>query len=434
MLSVLGLLVPFAAALAQKPNIVLIYLDDAGYGDFGFTGHPTIRTPNLDKLGTQSMLATQYYTVSPACSASRYALLTGRYPHRSGFGWVLSPDSRERLAPSELTLAEALRANGYRTHMLGKWHLGFPNEKNDFDAGSLPLAHGFDSYFGIPYSSDMVPPNYPDLKLIQNDTRGHDPVPGYKVAARNPDPADYTSLFTRKAVERISEKSDRPFFLYLAHPMPHVPLAARRRSSARGLYGDVIEELDSSVGQIVEAIRRQRLESKTILVLASDNGPWILRGLNGGSSGLYKDGKGSTWEGGIRVPFLAWAPGRLKPSSVRYPFASIDLMPTLLAWAGAPKVTTTDGVNVMGLWRGDKSPERTLAFWGPGNELFAIRKGPWKLHLKTTSQIGMKYFDDPLPLLFQVELDPSETKNVAPEHPEIVASLKAEAVRIATKK
>lgn len=420
-------------APATPPNIVVLYMDDAGYGDFGFTGHPVIRTPNIDRMAQEGCVATHYYSVTPVCTASRYALLTGRYPSRSGFAEVLSPDSPRYLHPKERTLADSLKAKGYATGMVGKWHLGFPNTKNGMTAAAMPLAHGFDEYLGLPYSNDMIPPKYPPLPLIASDPHGTSPVAGYRTVEMDNSGFGYTQRYTRRAVDFIGRHAKKPFFLYLAYAMPHVPesggpgFAGR---SPRGKYGDAIEEIDWSVGQILGALRAKGLAKNTFVMLSSDNGPWRIKGLDAGSAGLFRDGKWSDWEGGTHLPFVAWGANVRPNSRIAQPIASIDLFPTFAKWCGLPAPAGADGRELTALFAGRPQPDQTIGMYGPGNRLFALRRGRWKLHLDTTSEIDKHPFNDPLPLLFDVEADPSETKNVAAEHPDVVRVLQAEAAKL----
>lgn len=397
------------------PNLVLVFLDDAGWGDFACYGNPVIRTPQLDRMAREGTRFTQFYTPSPACTASRYALLTGRVGPRSGFGWVLVPESPRGIHPAERTLAEELRAAGYATACFGKWHLGRP-------AAFLPTAHGFDEYLGIPYSNDMQPPKWPSLPLLAGEV----------VVEEDPDQSTFTRRFTEAALDFIHRHRHRPFFLYLAHPMPHVPLhpgPAWAGRSRRGTYGDVIEELDWSIGSILQALREEGLARDTLVLVTSDNGPWLLKGRAGGSAGPLRDGKGSTWEGGVRVPALAWWPGTVPAGRVERRVAStLDVLPTFLALAGrpAPGDRALDGTDIRPLLLGRPAPPHpALFFYGPGNRLQALRDGPWKLHLRTNSQLGLRPFEGRLPLLFHLEHDPGETVDLAAEHPEVVARLQA---------
>ena len=404
------------------PNVLLIVLDDAGYGDFGFTGHPTIRTPHLDRLATQSVRSPQFYVSSPACTASRYSILTGKNPSRSGFGtWVLMPGSQPHLNPQEQTLAEVFHQAGYRTGLFGKWHLGFPNAANGHTPLALPRAHGFDEWFGIPYSNDMRGGDYPPLLWIESTPGGTEPVPGYRVYQREPDNRLYTTALTDRALA-FMQRPGGPWLACVFHPMPHVPLTPHPRwagTSRRGPYGDVMEELDAEIGRLVQEAERQN----TIVVFTSDNGPWILKGLEGGSSGLFTDGKGSTWEGGIRVPMLVRWPGQLAPGVYAGPWASPDLLPTLTRLALGRATTTEDGVAVD--LAGDGAGDRLLLFHGPDNTVTAARWGRWKLHLRLLSQVGGNYTADEPPLLYDLEVDPCESRNVAAQHPDVVAEMRA---------
>ena len=407
---------PTPTDVARPPNIVILFMDDGGYGDLGSYGHPTIRTPHLGRMAREGMRFTQFYSASPACTASRYALLTGRLPVRSGFSWVLGPKSPRGLHPRELTLAEALSEHGYATACFGKWHLG---NRPDF----MPRRQGFDTYYGLPYSNDMIPPKWPDIPLFEDD----------KIVATNPDQSLLTGEYTRRAVDFIARHRKRPFLVYLPYAMPHVPLypgKAFAGRSPRGPYGDVIEEIDASVGDIMTAIRRLDLERDTLVVFTSDNGPWIIKGERGGSSGLLRDGKGSTWEGGVRVPAIAWWPGTIPAGRVSQAVAStMDLYATGLALAGRPlpKDRLVDGRDITNVLRGKKiaKPRDPLFFYGP-RHLHAIRRGPWKLHVRTSSQTGKKHFGGRTPLLFHLERDPSENHDVSKDHPKIVESLRRE--------
>lgn len=405
----------------QKPNIVILFCDDMGYGDMTHTGHPTIYTPNLDKMAANGMKLTNFYSSSPACTASRYSLLTGKYPIRSGFDWVLNPNSKRGIHPKETTLAELLKNEGYATACYGKWHLG--STKKEY----LPLQNGFDEYLGLPYSNDMRPPKWPSIPLLSgNDTLELDP-----------DQSILTKLYTEKAIGFIKKNKSNLFFIYLPYAMPHVPLYASKdfeEKSARGKYGDVIEEIDWSVGQIIKTLKEQNLDENTLVFFTSDNGPWIIKGLRGGSSGLFRDGKGSTWEGGMRVPAIAYWPKTIPPATVcMTPASTVDLFETIRELTGAsiPNGKINDGNSIapLLLQNGDLPANRAFFFYGRGNELHAIRKGSWKLHIKTYSQTGKQYFDGKIPLLFNLNEDPSEEHDVAEEHPAVIQDLMAEIER-----
>ena len=408
---------PFVQA-QDKPNVIIIFADDMGYGDLGINGHPTIRTPNLDQMAMEGMRWTNFYSVSPACTASRYGILTGRYPGRSGFAWVLSPNSPRGIHPKEYTLAEGLKDQGYATAMYGKWHLG--TTKSDF----LPLQNGFDEYVGLPYSNDMIPPKWPDIPLLSgNDT-----------LELNPDQTKLTRLYTTKAIEFIEKNSDNPFFVYLPFAMPHVPLypgEAFQGKSKRGLYGDVIEEIDWAVGEILDYLKENGLAENTLVWFTSDNGPWIIKDELGGSSGLFRDGKGSTWEGGQREPSIAWWPGKIDAGQVNMEIAATkDIYTTVMGLAGAdiPRDRIVDGrdlTDFLDVENSANSTLRTFFYFGFDNTVFALRQGKWKLHIRTHSQTGESYFDEPLPLLFDLDTDPSEKYNLASANPEIVIKLQA---------
>ena len=412
---------------AEPPSFVVLLADDLGYGDLGCYGHPTIRTPSLDRMAAEGMRFTQFYCAAPVCTPSRAALLTGRLPIRSGMcggRGVLFPDSTGGLPAEEVTIAEALKARGYRTACIGKWHLGHLPPY-------LPTRHGFDSYFGLPYSNDMDSPE-----------RGEPPVPLIRDEVAVEQPVDLDSLsrrYTAEAVRFIRSSAGRPFFLYLAYTFPHVPLAASPRfrgRSPRGLYGDVVEELDASVGEVLEALRASGRERSTLVVFTSDNGPWLSMKGDGGSAGLLRDGKGTTWEGGMRVPGIFRWPGRVPEGVTSRAVAStLDLFPTFLALAGVdlPRDRTFDGADIgpllSGPAAGSEGPLRPF-FYYEGMRLMAVRKGPWKAHLITQSWIepGPAREHAP-PLLFQLDQDPSETEDVGKSHPQVIEDLLGEVAR-----
>lgn len=402
----------------SPPNIILFFCDDLGYGDLGNYGHPTIRTPNLDRMAAQGVKFTSFYSGSPACTASRYALLTGRYPVRSGFPWVLVPNSSRGIHPKEWTIAEGLKEAGYATGIFGKWHLG--NTKHEF----LPLQNGFDEYLGLPYSNDMLPPRWGEIPLMEgNDT-----------LEVSPDQSLLTKRYTERAIEFIQKNKEAPFFVYMPYAMPHLPLhpgADFAGKSKRGRYGDVVEEIDWSVGEVWKTIEAMGLSENTLLVFTSDNGPWIIKNEKGGSSGLLRDGKGSTWEGGMRVPGIAVWKNKIKAQTVCNQRAStLDLYHSFLKIAGQelPK-HIVDGEDISDWLSGKLEPNdlrKTAYFYYGPKTLHAVRKGAWKLHVKTSSQTGKDYFDGKLPLLFNVETDPSEQYELSEKHPEIVADLMKE--------
>lgn len=400
----------------QVPNIILLFADDMGYGDLGVYGHPTIRTPNLDHLAATGVKFTNFYSGSPACTASRYALLTGRYPVHSGFSWVLYPFSPKGIHPKETTLAEGLQSQGYATGIFGKWHLGTT------ETAFLPLQNGFDEYLGLPYSNDMIPPNHPPIPLMDgNDT-----------LEVNPDQSTLTQRYTARALSFIQKNKDQPFFCYLPFAMPHLPLhpgKAFEGSSSRGTYGDVVEEIDHSLGQIISRVEELGLAENTLIFFTSDNGPWIIKKEKGGSAGLLKDGKGSTWEGGMRVPAIGYMAGKTpKGSVVQTPVSTLDLYTSFLKMGNYNFLPEhhKNGRDIRALLfqKSDTLSEQPFFYYGPGS-LHAVRLGKWKLHVRTSSQTKKKYFEGKVPLLFDLSTDPSEQYDLSASQPEIVAKLTA---------
>jgi arylsulfatase A len=430
------LLVSIGVAIAAKPpNIVIIFADDLGYGDIGCYGHPSIRTPHLDRMAAEGLRFTDFYVPANVCTPSRAALLTGRYPVRSGMAGgagrhVLYPTSTGGLPTTEITIATALKAKSYATACIGKWHLGH-------SPPHLPTSHGFDYYFGLPYSNDMDPVN---AKVRRPGSESQDPdfknfnVPLMRNTEIIERPADQTTLtrrYTEEAIQFIKQNRRNPFFIYIAHTFPHVPLFASRDfkdKSPRGVYGDTAEELDWSVGQIMKTLREQKLAENTLVFFTSDNGPWLIMKWNGGSAGLLRDGKGGTWEGGHRVPAIAWWPGRIKPGRVTSDLAAtMDLFTTSLKLAGAalPNDRVIDGVDMTPLLLGKGRSARDTMFYYYGDEVYAGRQGTFKAHFITHDG----YSKDPPrphdpPLLFHLAHDPSERFDVAPQHPGVVAEIK----------
>ncbi len=425
-----GLTFTPARAQDRLPNLVIIFADDLGYGDLGVYGHPTINTPALDRMASEGMKFTQFYTAASVCTPSRAGLLTGRLPVRSGMMGprrVLFPNSAGGLPPEEITIAEALKTKGYATAAIGKWHLGHLPQY-------LPVSNGFDSYFGIPYSNDMSPAhnkgegarNYPPTPLIRNA----------EVVEHEPDQRELTRRYTEEALRFIRENQSKPFFLYFAHTFPHIPLFASSRfegKSSRGLYGDTVEELDWSVGEVLRTLRELGLAENTLVVFTSDNGPWLTQHLNGGSAGLLREGKGSTWEGGMRVPGIAWWPGKVKGGQSTQALATtMDLFGTALDMAGVqpPTDRVIDGVSLLPVLLGKADAVRDEVFYYRTGDLWAVRKGPWKAHFITRSAYGA----DPqvvhdTPELYNLQNDPSEKYNVADEHPEVIAEIQAVVAR-----
>jgi arylsulfatase A len=419
----------------SPPNIVIIFADDLGYGDLSCYGSPTIRTPRLDRMAAEGLRFTDFYTAAEVCTPSRAALLTGRYPVRNGMCGdrrVLFPNSPGGLPVEEITTARALQARGYATAHIGKWHLGIHE-------GSRPLDHGFDESYGLPYSNDM------DARagLAPGASRSpNPPEDGWEVPLlRNGEvverPADQTTLtrrYTEEAIRWMREKDQKPFFLYLAHTFPHVPMfasAAFKGKSRAGIYGDAVEEIDWSTGQILDALRAQGVAERTLVIFTSDNGPWLIMGNQGGSAGLLRDGKGSTWEGGMRVPAIAWWPGRIRPGITQELATTMDLFTTALALGGAalPPGVTIDGRDLAPLLFASGSLPETPFFYYRGRDLAACRLGEWKAHFFTQSGYGQpgREAHDP-PLLFHLGLDPSESRNRAAEQPDVLLRIQ-QAVR-----
>lgn len=413
---------PFSAQ-EEKPNIIVIFVDDLGYGDLSSFGHPTIETPNIDRMAQEGMKLTQFYVGASICTPSRAALLTGRLPIRSGMagsknsGNVLYPRSTGGLPQSEITIAEAVKDKGYATGIIGKWHLGHLPE-------FLPLNHGFDYYFGIPYSNDMLPPRYkkaPELPLYENED----------IVESDPDQRLLTKRYTEKAIDFIRKNKDEPFFLYYPNNFPHTPLFASsdfREISKRGLYGDVVQELDWSVGEILKTLQELNLDENTLVVFTSDNGPWLKQKKNGGSAGILFEGKASTYEGGFRVPAVAWWPGTIAPNQTSTAITtSMDLYPTILTLAGAslPEDRTLDGVDLHPMLTGEQKEVQDVVYYYLREELQAIRKGNFKAHFITKPsyrKVAPERHDPPL--LYNIDEDPSEKYEIGEKHPEVIQEIK----------
>jgi arylsulfatase len=450
----LGLLSANAARSDSLPNIVIVFTDDQGYADVGVFGAKGFKTPNLDRLAAEGCVFRNFHVAQAVCSASRAGLLTGCYPNRIGIHGALGPGSKVGINASEMTLAELVKQRGYATAIFGKWHLG--------DAPQfLPARHGFDEYFGLPYSNDMwplhpelvnLPPEaakrkrgYPDLPLIENER-----VAISKVT--HDEQNQLTTWYTERAVKFIEKNKDRPFLLYLAHSMPHVPLHVSdkfRGKSERGLYGDVIQEIDWSVGEVMKALKQHRLEENTWVIFTSDNGPWLSYGNHAGSAQPLREGKGTAWEGGTRVPCIMRWPGRIPAGSEnKTMLMTIDLFPTIAKQTGAKlpqhKMDGLDVWPIISGKRGAKNPHRAYWSYYANNELQAVTSGDgrWKLQLPHTYRTlsGRPGGQDGSPTpydsrklekaeLYDLLNDASETTNVAPKHPQIVKRLEAEASR-----
>jgi arylsulfatase A-like enzyme len=415
----------------RPPNVVIILADDQGYADIGCYGAKDFATPNLDRMAREGVRFTDFYVAQPVCSASRAALLTGCYPNRIGILNALGPKDTHGISDNEKTLAELLKSRGYATAIYGKWHLGHHTR-------FLPTRHGFDDYFGLPYSNDMWPKHptdkFPDLPLIE----------GEKVIELNPDQTKLTTWYTERAVKFIEKNKDRPFFLYVPHNMPHVPLHVSAKfagKSKQGLYGDVIMEIDWSVGEILAALSKHGLDEKTLVIYTSDNGPWLSYGNHAGNAGPLREGKKTTWEGGIRLPYIARWQGKIPAGTVCHePAMTIDILPTVAKLAGAelPK-HPIDGLDIWPLMSGKpgaKSPHEALYFYWQ-HHLQAVRSGRWKLHFphKFDTLAGKPGGKDGKPAeyteqktalaLYDLESDVGETKNVADQHPDVVRRLEA---------
>ena len=437
------------AQVAKKPNVIIVFNDDMGYQDLGCYGSPNINTPRIDQLAKEGMMFTDFYVASSVCSASRASLLTGCYPQRVGIAGVLSPGTKVGLNPKYVTIAEVLKSSGYATAAVGKWHLG---ESLKF----LPINQGFDSYFGIPYSNDMFPSKgmkYAnnclyregfDVKKIEEifATMGSDEK--QPMAAKNKVPlmqndeciefpVDQTTITKRYADESIkfikkSVQENKPFFLYLANNMPHTPLYASPEfvgKSKRGLYGDVVEELDFNTGRILDLLKELNIDKNTIVIFSSDNGHWLAKGKDSGSALPLFEGKFTSFEGGMRVPcFVRW-PSKIKAGSTCKTIASsLDILPTLAAAAGA-KLTDAviDGKDVLDLWTGKLGvkPSHENLFMVLNGE--AVRSGDWKYHKKQFYTVSKKVRKELGPALYNLKDDIGETKNLIDQHPEIAAEM-----------
>lgn len=440
LLAFLLLLVSHTHSYGQKnskstPNFVIIFADDLGYGDLGTYGHPTIRTPHLDRMAYEGQKWTNFYVGASVCTPSRAALLTGRLPIRNGMSSsksrVLFPNSKNGLPANEVTLAEQLKKAGYSTACIGKWHLGHKEQY-------LPTNNGFDYYFGIPYSNDMDhvgKGNYKKLakggqKSIIKEDYNVPLLRNTEVIERPANQNTITRRYSDEAVSFIKENKDKPFFVYLAHNLPHIPLFASEDflgKSKRGLYGDVLEEIDNGVGKIIAALKDEGLAENTIVVFTSDNGPWLPFKTHGGSAGLLRAGKGSTWEGGMREPGIFWGPGKIKPGVISDLGSTMDLFTTFSNMAGipVPDDRVVDGVDLSPtLLEHGASPRESILYYRQ-NELYAVRLGDFKAHFITNGvygQFGKKEIHTP-PILYNLSEDPSEQFDIAEDHPEVLAKI-----------
>lgn len=418
---------------SNKPtNVILIYLDDMGYGDMTQTGALGYNTPNLDQMSDEGMFFTHYLSPQAVCSASRAGVLTGCYPNRIGFSGAIDHTAKQGISSEEETIAQVLKKKNYQTAAIGKWHVGHLKP-------FLPLQKGFDEFYGIPYSHDMWP-NHPTSKNY------YPPLPlyeGNEVVQLMPDINQFTTDFTNKAVDFIERNRKNPFFLYLAHPLPHVPLAVSdkfRGKSEQGLYGDVMMEIDWSVGEIMKKLDELKLDKNTLVIFTSDNGPWINYGNHAGSTGGLREGKGTTFEGGQRVVCLMSWKGTIPQGVVCNRMVSgIDILPTVAAIAEAPlPALKIDGVNLLPLLKGDNqaNPRKSFYYYYRKNSLEAVSNGNWKLVFphKGRTYEGFEPGKDGMPGkaeefqeesggLYDLRRDPGERYDVSAAYPEVVAEL-----------
>ncbi len=416
-----------------KPNIVVIFCDDMGYGDLGAFGHPTIQTPNLDRMASEGQKWTSFYAAAPVCTPSRAALMTGRLPLRSGMCHdtrrVLFPNSSGGIPADEVTLPELLKTQGYATACVGKWHLGHLPQY-------LPTRNGFDYYYGIPYSNDMDrDQNVPHAEAFGNPKSEYFNVPlmrNEEIIERPADQTTITKRYTEEAVAYIKANKEKPFFLYLAHNLPHIPLFRSSEfegKSRRGFYGDVIEEIDWSVGQVLDTLRTEGIAENTLVLFTSDNGPWLPHKLQGGSAGLLRGGKGGTYEGGMRVPAIFWQPGAIAPGVVAEMGSTLDLLATAAALAGAtlPTDRALDSLDLSPVLQGTGLSPRSTMFYYRDTTVYAVRQGAFKAHFQTRNDYGdATVTTHNPPLLYNVEFDPGEQFDVAAEHPDVIARIQSE--------
>lgn len=437
------------AQVTSKPNVIVIFNDDLGYQDLGCYGSPNIKTPRIDQLAKEGTRFTSFYAASSVCSASRAALLTGCYPQRVGIEGVLSASSKQGLNPKYTTIAKMLKTAGYATAAVGKWHLG---DQNQF----LPTNNGFDSYYGIPYSNDMYPSNNSkyatnclfnegyDLAKIQDIFVNMTADEKQPAAAKNKVPlmrnleciefpVDQTTITKRYADESIdfikkSAKANQPFFLYLANSMPHTPLFASKDfkgKSKRGLYGDVVEEIDFNTGRILDELKTLGIDKNTIVIFSSDNGPWLSKGEDGGSALPFFEGKFTSFEGGFRVPFIVKWPKGIKGNAVCNEISStIDVLPTLANIVGVNLTNEKlDGKIVSDLWKVKKNTKSPHPYFFMVYNGQSVRYGDWKYHKKQFFTTSKKTRKEESPALYNIKQDVGETKNIITQYPEIAAQM-----------
>jgi arylsulfatase A len=430
-------LVPARAADKAQPNFVVILIDDMGYGDIGPFGSKLNRTPNLDRMATEGMKLTSFYA-APVCTPSRAQMMTGCYAKRVSMPNVIFPACPTGLSAKEHTVASLLKAQGYRTMAIGKWHLG---DQPEF----LPTRRGFDHYLGLPYSNDMGGSTNPPAKQSaekqkkNGDAQLRPPLPlvrDEKVIEAPADQDTMTARYTEEAVKFITANQDHPFFLYLPHNAVHVPLhpgAGFKGKSANGTYGDWVEEVDWSVGRVLDTLRDLKLAKRTLVLFTSDNGPWLTQGTNGGVAGPLHGGKGTTWEGGVREPTIAWWPGKVAAGGVcDAPMSEMDVLPTLVKLAGGevPADRKIDGKDIWPLLSGrtKASPHEAL-FYFSGLKLEAVRSGPWKLAIAPQGTGMRKGVAEPVkhtgPRLYNLDADIGELSDVAAQNAAVVARLQA---------
>ena len=431
--------VPALSAADRLPNIVMIFIDDLGYGDLGCYGAQGYETPNLDRMAKEGVRFTDFYSAQPVCSASRSAMMTGCYPSRVSIMGALSPQARIGLHPDEMTMAELLKQKGYATAIFGKWHLGCKEPL-------LPTNQGFDEYLGLPYSNDMSP--LPEHNPRPNAAKAYPPIPlleGTKEIEMEPDQSKLTTLYTERSVKFIKANKDKPFFLYLPHTMVHVPLYVSDKfkgKTKRGLFGDVMEEVDWSVGEILKTLKDEGLDDNTLVMFTSDNGPWAIFGNHAGNAGPLRESKGNTHDGGVREPFIARWPGKIPAGTTcTEPAMTIDVFATVAKLTGAPLPDhPIDGKDIWPLLSGQpgaKSPHEALFFYYGNNELQAMRSGQWKLMFphKSNSIEGATLGADGKPgvfvskteglELYDLNDDIGEKTNVADRHPDVMVRLQA---------